>query len=160
MKPPKRKPARKSKTVPPPAPPPAPAKKRTQPYLPTKEARDTVSHYTRYGIPQADLCAVLGISKATLHRHFRAEIDTAAPRAIAKVAETLYNRAVAGDQNAIEFFLKNRAREQWSDRYVVVDGGTEVDPSTLSDTEIAERLDRLRRSPAVLKAARREGAVH
>lgn len=147
MKPPKRQPARSTPQA-------IPAKKRTQPYVPTKEARDTVSHYTRYGIPQADLCAVLGISKATLHRHFRAEIDTAAARAIAKVAETLYNRAVAGEQNAIEFFLKNRAREQWSDRFVVVDGGTEEDPKALSDTEVADRLAKLRRSPAVVQAAK------
>lgn len=133
---------------------------RRQPYAPTKEARDTVSHYTRYGIPQADLCAVLGISLPTLHRHFRTEIDTAAARAIAKVAETLYNRAVAGDQNAIEFFLKNRAREQWSDRVTVVDGGTETDPATLTDEQIAERLTKLKRTGAVVRASKAQATVH
>jgi hypothetical protein len=147
VKPPKRKPA-------PPTSPAVPAKRRTQPYVPTKEARDTVSHYTRYGIPQLDLCAVLGISKATLHRHFRTEIDTAAARAIAKVAETLYNRAVAGDQSAIEFFLKNRARDQWNDRLTIVDGGKEVDPRTMSDADLDAEIARLRRRPAVVRAAK------
>jgi hypothetical protein len=171
--PPKRKPAaapappspakrrtRKPAIVPAETPPPdKPA--RRQPYVPTDRDRSQVSALTGLGIPQVQICALLGgISVSTLHRHYRPEIDTAAARAVARVAESLYNRALKGDVNAMKFFLENRARDQWSERVTVIDGGTEVDPATLSDADLDADIARLKRRPAVARALKATGTVH
>jgi hypothetical protein len=59
---------------------------------------------------------------------------------------------------AIEWWEK--ARMNWRESITVVGGGTEVDPATLSDTEIVERVAKPRRMPAVLRAAKASGTVH
>lgn len=43
-------------------------------FEPTDEERDAVVQATRGGVSQAQLCALMGISLATLKRHFRLEI--------------------------------------------------------------------------------------
>ncbi len=69
-----------------------------------------------FGIPQADICAVIGIAKGTLEKHFRAEIDQGAAKANAKVVESLYNQATGGNVTAAIWWTK--ARMQWSEKIV------------------------------------------
>jgi hypothetical protein len=52
---------------------------------------------------------VPGFSLATLHPHRRSEINTSTADAVARVTDSLYNRAIGGDVNAMKFFLENRA---------------------------------------------------
>ena len=81
-------------------------------YKATDESRRFVESMTAYGVTQDEICAVLKISLPTLHKYYRYEIDAAAPKANAKVAEALYNKATkGGDTAAIIFWLKSRA--QW-----------------------------------------------
>ena len=98
---------------------------------------------TAYGIDQDQIAGVVGISRPTLRKHFRRELDVAAPEANARIAEALYRKALAGDVIAMIFWLKVRAK--WSERIIVQDGGQADDfnPATLSDAEINARLARL-----------------
>src|SRR5580692_11099516 len=43
-----------------------------------------------YGIPEADIARVLGVSKPTLRKHCGTELDTGATRANSKVADFLF----------------------------------------------------------------------
>lgn len=71
-----------------------------------------------YGIPHEEIAAVIGIDDKTLRKHYREELDIAAPKASAMVAQTLYG--IATDRNhpkcasAAMFWLKCRAG--WRER--------------------------------------------
>jgi hypothetical protein len=68
-------------------------RKRGLPYVATEKDRKTVELMTAAGIEQEAMCKCLGISQDTLARHYRTELDTAAERANAQVAATLFRRA-------------------------------------------------------------------
>lgn len=60
---------------------------------PTAATRGAVESMIAYGIPQAEIARSIGISEPTLRKHYRDEIDTAATKANARVAQTLYKMA-------------------------------------------------------------------
>jgi hypothetical protein len=64
-----------------------------------------------YGIRQEEIARCLGLRSAkTLRRHFREELDRAAPEANARVAQSLYQQATTGKKTAAAiFWLKARA---------------------------------------------------
>lgn len=81
------------------------------PHQPTDEQRKTVRAMTAYGITQAQVCAIIGISEPTLSLHYRHELDTAVGEANAKVAQSLFHMATkGGNVSAAIFWLKTRAR--------------------------------------------------
>ena len=63
------------------------------------------------GIRQEDIALILGLrSPKTLRRHFREELDRAAPEANARVAQSLFQQATSGkNTTATIFWLKVRA---------------------------------------------------
>jgi hypothetical protein len=85
-------------------------------FAPTVEQRRTVRTMAAYGIRQEEIAACLGIRPAkTLRRHFREELDRAAPEANARVAQSLFQLATTGKNTAAAiFWLKTRGgwREQ------------------------------------------------
>lgn len=86
------------------------------PFKPTEQQRKTVKTMAAYGIPQADISAVIGCDRNTLMKHFRDELDTAAAQANAKVAESLFRRATGEGPSSVAaaiFWLK--ARAGWSE---------------------------------------------
>ncbi len=84
-------------------------------HVPTPKDRDMVSAMTAYGIPQKQISAVLKITEETLVKHYREEIDSAAAKANAQVAEWLYGKCRDGDVTSMIFWLKARAR--WVEKY-------------------------------------------
>lgn len=65
--------------------------------------------------PESEIAKVVGCSDKTLRKYFRRELDTAAAKANARVAESLFRQAVEkGNVTAQIFWLKTRAR--WSER--------------------------------------------
>lgn len=81
-----------------------------QQHSPSDENRRTVEAMAGYGVPQEDIASVLGIDAKTLRLHYREELDTAAIRANAKVAQTLFRQATEGGNTAAAiFWLKARA---------------------------------------------------
>jgi len=86
------------------------------------------------GIPQTDICRVLGIAPHTLRKHYRKELDTAAPKANAMVAQCLFAQATRTDNPSIPamiFWLKVRAG--WTEKSIF-----EV-VAKMSDAELEEK---------------------
>lgn len=81
-------------------------------FAPTEAHRRTVRAMAAYGVPQAEIAAVLDVAMPTLRKHFRLELDTAAAEANAKVAESLFRRATGDGPQSVTaaiFWLKCRA---------------------------------------------------
>ena len=68
---------------------------------------------TGYGIRQAEIAAVLGVSDRTLRLHCRRELDTGVAEANADVAQSMFKMATVGPYavryQAAAFWLKCRA---------------------------------------------------
>jgi hypothetical protein len=80
-------------------------------FTPNVEQHRMVRSMAAYGIRQEDIARCLGLRSAkTLRRHFREELDRAAPEANARVAQSLYQQATSGNKTgAAIFWLKVRA---------------------------------------------------
>lgn len=66
-----------------------------------------------YGIPELDIARVLSIDAKTLRKHYRDELDTGHVKATAKVAESLYRKAIGDGHQSVAaaiFWLKTRGR--------------------------------------------------
>jgi hypothetical protein len=84
-------------------------------FEPTKEDRRLVESMAAYGVVQDDIARVIGVSLATLRRHFREELATGAIRANVRVANNLFRIACGNGREAVTaaiFWMKCRAR--WS----------------------------------------------
>jgi hypothetical protein len=95
-------------------------------FVPTPEQRKMVRAMSAYGVPQIEICKVIGISDRTLRKAFRDELDRAAIEANAKVAEVCFRMATSGTVPAATFFwLKTRAgwREVTRQEHTGSDGG-------------------------------------
>jgi AraC-like DNA-binding protein len=87
-----------------------------QPYQPTEKDRGRVEALAGYGFTEEQICTDLGITAKTLRKHFRAELDTAALKANALVAQSLFKKAMGDGTGAVAaciFWLKCRCR--WRD---------------------------------------------
>jgi hypothetical protein len=83
------------------------------PHAPTEALRRQVKALAAYGVPQDEIGRVIGISKPTLERHYRDELDRGEVEANAKVAESLFRKATGDGAQAVTaaiFWLKTRAR--------------------------------------------------
>ena len=83
------------------------------PHQPTEASRRQVRALAAYGIPQDEIATVVGISKPTLEKHYREELDNGHVKANVKVAENLYRKATGEGREAVTaaiFWLKTRAR--------------------------------------------------
>jgi len=80
-------------------------------FIPNLEQRRVVRSLAAYGTRQEEIALCLGLRSAkTLRRHFREELDRAAPEANARVAQSLYQQATSGKNTAATiFWLKSRA---------------------------------------------------
>lgn len=81
------------------------------PYQPTSETRAQVMALVSFGIPQEDICKMLGISVPTLISHYEKEMATGLADANSKVAGVLFKKAyIDEDLTAVIFWLKTRAK--------------------------------------------------
>jgi hypothetical protein len=119
-----------------------------------------------YGIPEADIARVLGVSKPTLRKHCGAELDTGATKANSKVADFLFYGICGGtgkpafkDERArvtaAIFWMKTRGG--WSEtsthRHTGVANGDPI------EVEVGTVRERLMRRIARIAAARTSGGV-
>jgi hypothetical protein len=94
------------------------------PHEPTPASRKQVEALAAYGIPQEEICNVVGVSLPTLHKHYRDELDTAMSKANARVAESLFKKATGDGTQSVTaaiFWLKTRAG--WKETVVNEHGG-------------------------------------
>jgi|TARA_R100001530_G_scaffold29784_1_gene23383 hypothetical protein len=79
-------------------------------HKPTDDSREEVRRLAGFGIPGEDIALVVGVSRPTLIKHYRTELDDGVAKANAHVAGFLFNQARAGNVSAQIFWLKTRAR--------------------------------------------------
>ena len=104
-----------------------------------------VSIMAGVGVPEADIARVLGVDLTTLRQHHRSELETGQIIANAKVAESLFRKAIGdGPQSvtAAMFWLKTRAG--WSETVVT---GSRVDAriEAMSDAELDAAIEEFTR---------------
>src|SRR5205823_14542421 len=90
-----------------------------------------------YGIPEADIARVLGVSKPTLRKHCNTELDTGATRANSKVADFLFYGICGGTCKPA--FKDERARVTAAIFWMKTRGGWSERPSTLVATTTSSR---------------------
>jgi hypothetical protein len=82
------------------------------PHEPTEKDRKIVETMTSHGIPPLDIARVIGISGATLYKHYAYELETGHTKANSMVAQSLYQKALGNGNGAVAaciFWLKVRA---------------------------------------------------
>jgi hypothetical protein len=97
------------------------------PHEPTPKDRVTVKVMTAGGIDQAQVAGVLGISKPTLRKHYRKELNAAAPEANAMVSASLYQMATAG-KNVVAAIWWEKTRRGMSELQRVEQTGPDGRP--------------------------------
>jgi hypothetical protein len=79
---------------------------------------------TMSGITQEGVARTLGISIDTLQRHYREELDTATDKAVAKVAGSLFQKAIGdGPQSAACAMFSLKTRGKWRENQTLHIGG-------------------------------------
>src|SRR5690349_7090011 len=108
------------------------------PYQPSERDRQTVEIMTAAGIDQPSIGLCLGISHPTLRKHFKRELATAAQRANAKVAASLFQKATSPDHpGAVTAAIWwSKTRMGWKETQVNEHTGKDGKPS-----ETTSRLD-------------------
>lgn len=85
-------------------------------FTPTAEQRNQVEVLAGFGLPQHQIAILLGCNPKTLRKHFETELAVGDAKATAKIAQTLFNKAVSGDTASLIFWMK--ARAGWSERVI------------------------------------------
>lgn len=88
-------------------------------HRPDPAGRRQVEAMAGYGVPEADIAGVVGIDAKTLRKHYRQELDTGQIKANARIAESLYRKALGDSPQSVAagfFWLKTRAR--WKETVV------------------------------------------
>jgi transcriptional regulator with XRE-family HTH domain len=117
------------------------AKTGRPPYKPTDETRKQVEALVGYGITEEQICQMIGISRPTLIKYYREEIDTGTAKANAKVAQSLYQKATGDGASAVTaaiFWLKTRAG--WKETIVNENVGKDGGPIQVEDTSATEQF--------------------
>src|SRR5882757_878339 len=135
-------------------------------WTPTDAQRRQAETMAAYGIPEADIARVLGVSKPTLRKHCGTELDTGATRANSKIADFLFYGICGGtgkpafkDERArvtaAIFWMKTRGG--WSETSTHKHtGAANGDPI---EVEVVTVRERLTRRIARIAAARTTGGV-
>ena len=92
----------------------------------TPERRNQVEVLAGFGLPQTQIAVLLGCDPKTLRKHFETELAYGDAKATAKIAQTLYNKAVGGDTASLIFWLK--ARAGWREKHDIEVAGKDGKP--------------------------------
>jgi hypothetical protein len=106
-------------------------------HKPDPALRRQVEAMAAYGIPEANIAAVVGIDPKTLRKHYRDELDLGETKANAQVAGYLFNAAKNGNVTAQTFWLKTRSK--WREAPVELQHSGSIgrrDLSEISDEEL------------------------
>ena len=94
--------------------------------VPSPEQRNQVEVLAGFGVPQHQIAVLLVCDPKTLRKHFDAELSLGDAKAPAKIAQTLYNKAVSGDTACLIFWLK--ARAGWREKHDIEISGRDGKP--------------------------------
>ena len=98
------------------------------PHAPDEKSKKQVATMTGFGLTQAQIAAIVGISEDTLQKYYQEEIEKGVARANMQVANNLFSIATSKGSGAVAaaiFWMKTRARWRETDRIEVSgpDGG-------------------------------------
>jgi hypothetical protein len=114
----------------------------TNKHIPNEKDRAFVKSMTAYGIPQDMICQILQISKPTLHKHYRYEIDVSAALANSKVIEGLFlNATKKGNVTAQMFWCRTRAGWRTTDDVNLKSEDGSMSPKALDGEALGRELD-------------------
>ena len=86
------------------------------PHKPDERDLKRVRTMVGMGMTQDEICAVIGVSKPTLHKYYRADLDVGAAEANAAVAQSLFKQATNAEKpNVIAAIFWLKARAGWRD---------------------------------------------
>lgn len=119
-------------------------------HVPTATSRALVEVWAHVGTRQDVIALEMGICPVTLRKYYADELDIGKSRANQRVALTLYEKAIAGDNTAMIFWLKSQAK--WSERQA---GDSEDNP-----LHIKSQGDELVTLAAKLRAAKIGGDLY
>jgi len=115
----------------------------------TQEQRDLVYKLSMWGLPQEHICTLIhdGMSVHALKQHFEVELRKGRAAAGSKITETLYNRAINGDNSCLIFWCKTQLGFRETSRFEVTgaDGGAikmEANAGELSDDQLAGIIEK------------------
>lgn len=85
-------------------------------FVPTEEERKQVEAMAGYGVPHDNIASLVrgGIDADTLKKHFKTELMQGKAKANAKVGQTLFQKATAGDTTAAIWWSKTQMG--WKDK--------------------------------------------
>lgn len=107
-----------------------------QSHEPTSDTRKLVRTLSGIGVPQEDICVIVGVTKPTLHKHYREDLDKGLAEANAKVAQSLFQQATSGNTGAAIFWTK--ARMGWREKQEHhITGSIEVSSKEQRDAAVA-----------------------
>ena len=118
------------------------------PFVPTVEQRRVVKSVAAYGMPQAQIAAMIGLrSEKTLRKHFRNELDLGAAEANGAVAQSLFRMATVEKRPvAAIFWLKCRAA--WRERPASEHRNTALPPFVVSPEKPALEPEKAPENPS------------
>lgn len=107
--------------------------KKLIPHKATETTRSTVSAMAAFGITYDTIAHSLGICEDTLRRHYKSELKHGKQLAIAKVANSLFKKAVGGDTASMCFYLKTQGG--WREKHdIELNGGVTINlPKVAAD---------------------------
>ena len=77
-----------------------------EPHEPTEQTRAQAESAAGLGLPHDQIGALIGISDKTLRKYYATELAVGKAKASAKIAKTLFNKAVNGDTTASIWWTK------------------------------------------------------
>jgi hypothetical protein len=95
---------------------------------PTEQTRKLVESSSGLGLPHESIAVLVGIDDKTLRKHYRSELDTGKAKAHVKIAQTLYQKATAGDTTSLIWWTKSQMR--WSETVKQEVTGADGEPLT------------------------------
>jgi hypothetical protein len=102
-------------------------------HQPTDELRQRISDLVMAGTPIHIICEILDMTDNTLNKYYAKELKTAKSIAIERIAKTVYQQAVDGDNKAQALYLKTQGASQgWVEKQIVENISTE-DTQALKD---------------------------
>ena len=113
-----------------------PRRRGPPPFQPTDDHRRTVERAAGLGFTQEKIAALLGITKPTLEKHFREELDRGMALIDYQVGSSLVDQALKGNVNAQTFYLSRRVG--WKETTVVENKDSRLE--SMSDDEIIREL--------------------
>lgn len=130
-------------------------------HKPTDANRKQVETLAGFGITEDDIAMSLEISKPTLIKHYRRELDMGHIKANSAVAQSLYKKATGEGASAVTaaiFWLKTRAgwKETVVNEHTSPDGSmtpkpTTIDASKMSTDALRELMEALNEASPVHK---------